>query len=160
MPRVNRRTFVGQSIAAAGVMTFGTGAVRPISSNDKIGVAVVGAGGRGGSHINAWLKDSRTEILYVVDVDENAGNRRCDMIAGEQGKRPTFVTDMRRTFDDKAVKAVSTATPNHWHALCGVWAMQAGKDTYIEKPICHNIAEGRPVACMVFHFRMRFAKIV
>ena len=142
MPRIDRRTFVGQSLAAAVVMTFGTGATRPIASNDKIGVAVVGAGGRGGSHINAWLKDSRTEILYVVDVDENAGNRRCDMIAGEQGKRPTFVTDMRRTFDDKSVNAVSTATPNHWHALCGVWAMQAGKDAYIEKPICHNIAEG------------------
>ena len=99
--RINRRTFVGQSLAAAGVMTFGTGAVRPLASNDKIGVAVVGAGGRGGSHINAWLKDSRTEILYVVDVDENAGNRRCDMIAGEQGIRPTFVTDMRRTLMTK-----------------------------------------------------------
>lgn len=142
MSRITRRTFVGNSLAAAGVMTFASGAAKPVSANDKIGIAVVGAGGRGGSHIGAWLKDSRTEILYVVDVDEEAGNKRCDLVAQDQGRRPTFVTDMRRTFDDKSVGAVSTATPNHWHALCGVWAMQAGKDTYIEKPICHNIAEG------------------
>lgn len=142
MRRINRRTFVGQSLAAAGALTVAAGANRPIAANDKVGIAVIGAGGRGGSHINAWLKDSRTEILYVVDVDPNAGNNRCDLIAGEQGKRPEFVTDMRRTFDDKSVDAISTATPNHWHALCGVWAMQAGKDAYIEKPICHNIAEG------------------
>lgn len=142
MSNITRRSFVGKSLAVAGVVTLGAGAAKPVSPIDKVGLAVVGAGGRGGAHINAWLKDSRTEILYVVDVDEKAGNQRCEMIAGKQGKRPTFVTDMRRAFDDESVNAVSTATPNHWHALCGVWAMQAGKDTYIEKPICHNIAEG------------------
>jgi hypothetical protein len=77
-----------------------------------------------------------------VDVDEKKGNKQCDIIAEQQGSRPKLVTDMRRAFDDKSIDAVSTATPNHWHALCGIWAMQAGKDTYIEKPICHNIAEG------------------
>jgi predicted dehydrogenase len=142
MSGITRRSFVGQSLAVAGAVTLASGASRPIAANDKMGIAIVGAGGRGGSHIGAWLKDSRTEILYVVDVDENAGNKRCDAIAGEQGKRPTFVTDMRRSFDDKSVDAISTATPNHWHALCGIWAMQAGKDAYIEKPICHDIAEG------------------
>ncbi len=142
MPKITRRTFVGQSLAAAGAVTLVSGAARSIAANDKIGIAVVGAGGRGGSHIGAWLKDSRTEIMYVVDVDEAAGNKRCDAIAEEQANRPTFVTDMRRAFDDKSVNAISTATPNHWHALCGVWAMQAGKDAYIEKPICHEIAEG------------------
>ena len=50
---------------------------------------------------------------------------------------------MRIALDDPSVDAISTATPNHWHALCGIWAMQAGKDAYIEKPICHNITEGR-----------------
>ena len=117
-------------------------ASRAVSPNDKIGIAIVGAGGRSKSHITAWLKDPRTEILYVVDIDEAAGNKKCDQIAKEQGKRPVFVTDMRRAFDDDSVKAVSTATPNHWHALCGIWAMQAGKDVYVEKPICHNVAEG------------------
>ncbi len=142
MSKINRRSFVGQSLAAAGVVTLASGAAKPIAANDKVGIAVVGAGGRGGSHMNAWLEDSRTEILYIVDVDDKAGNARCDIVAEKQGRRPTFVKDMRRAFDDESVNAVSTATPNHWHALCGVWAMQAGKDAYIEKPICHNIAEG------------------
>lgn len=142
MSKTTRRKFLGQSLATAGVLSFGIAASRPIAANDKVGVAVVGAGGRGGSHINAWLSDSRTEILYIVDVDEGKGNKQCDVVAESQGSRPTLVTDMRRAFDDKSVDAISTATPNHWHALCGVWAMQAGKDTYIEKPTCHNIAEG------------------
>lgn len=78
-------------------------ASRAVSPNDKIGIAIVGAGGRSKSHITAWLKDPRTEILYVVDIDEAAGNKKCDQIAKEQGKRPVFVTDMRRAFDDDSV---------------------------------------------------------
>ena len=140
--KITRRSFVGKSAFLAGGVMLASGAARGVSPNDKIGVAVVGAGGRSRSHIDAWVKDSRTEILHVVDIDGAAGNSKCDMIAEKQGKRPTFVTDMRRAFDDDSVNAVSTATPNHWHALCGIWAMQAGKDVYIEKPISHNVAEG------------------
>ena len=140
--KITRRRFVGQSVAAAG-LTLAMGAAKPVAANDKIGMALVGAGGRSKAHIPAWLEDDRTEIRYVVDVDQAAGNNRCDWIEKEQGTRPKFVTDMRRAFDDPSIDAVSTATPNHWHALCGVWAMQAGKDIYIEKPICHNIVEGQ-----------------
>ena len=140
--KITRRSFVGRTVALAGGVAIAAGSARTVSPNDKIGIAIVGAGGRSSSHISAWLKDSRTEILYVVDIDEAAGKSKCDTIAKEQGKRPKFVSDMRRAFDDDSVNAVSTATPNHWHALCGIWAMQAGKDVYIEKPICHNIAEG------------------
>jgi len=88
------------------------------------------------------LDDRRTEILYISEVDEAAGNARCSAIEKQQGRRPKLVKDMREAFDDPSVDVVSTATPNHWHALCGIWAMQAGKDAYIEKPVCHNIAEG------------------
>ena len=63
-------------------------------------------------------------------------------MAEKQEIKPKYVRDMREAFDDPNVHVVSTATPNHWHALCGVWAMQAGKDVYIEKPISHEIAEG------------------
>jgi len=143
MPRkITRRSFVGKSFAVAGSVALASGAARPVSPNDKIGIAVVGAGDRGGNHIEAWIKDPRTEILYIADADEKAGNKHCDTIAEQQGKRPTFVADMRRAFDDDSVTTVSTATPNHWHALCGIWAMQAGKDIYLEKPISHNVAEG------------------
>ncbi len=141
MSRLTRRSFLKTS--AAGAALFAAPAiVRGTSQNDKIGIAVIGAGGRGGSHIGAYLGDSRTDILYVVDVDSKTGNSRLDDIEKKQGFRPTLVPDMRKVFDDKAVHAISTATPNHWHALCGVWAMQAGKDAYIEKPVCHNIHEG------------------
>lgn len=142
MTRPNRRQFVQTSLAASVAVSASPLLSQAQSPNEKIGMAVVGCGGRGGSHIGAWLNDKRTEILYVVDVDEGAGNRRADAIEKQQGRRPTFVMDMRKAFDDPSVDAISTATPNHWHALCGVWAMQAGKDAYLEKPVSHNIAEG------------------
>ncbi len=142
MSKITRRRFVQSSLAASAAVAIAPRLGRAQSANEKLGVAVVGAGGRGGSHIGNWLEDSRTEILYIVDVDESAGVKRCDAIEKQQGSRPTFVTDMRKAFDDKSVDIISTATPNHWHALCGIWAMQAGKDAYIEKPVCHNIAEG------------------
>ena len=96
----------------------------------------------GGSHISAYLGDSRTDIQYIVDVDEKVGQGRVAQITKKQGFAPKFVRDMREAFDDPNVQVVSTATPNHWHALCGVWAMQAGKDVYVEKPISHEIAAG------------------
>ena len=144
MSQLTRREFVHSSIAvaaAAGVAASPL-AARAQSPNDKLGVAVVGAGGRGGSHIAAWLHDRRTEILYIVDVDEGKGTARCNAIEKQQGRRPKLVADMRSAFDDKSVDVVSTATPNHWHALTGIWAMQAGKDVYVEKPVSHNIVEG------------------
>lgn len=142
MSKLTRRTFVHSSVAAATAITAGPLVSRAQSPNEKLGVAVVGAGGRGGSHIGAWLGDKRTEILYIVDVDEAKGNARCSAIENSQGKRPKLVKDMREAFDDDSIDVVSTATPNHWHALTGVWAMQAGKDAYVEKPVSHNIAEG------------------
>jgi len=143
LERITRRRFVGNSVALAGLVPAVSGASKSVSPNDKVAMAVVGAGGRSKRHIQAWLDDDRTEIQYVVDVDPVNGLLKCDWIEKAQGRRPKFVTDMRRVFDDKSVNAISTATPNHWHALCGIWAMQAGKDVYIEKPICHNIVEGQ-----------------
>ncbi len=142
MSHLNRRKFVQHSLAAAGAVALAPRLSTAQSPNEKIGVAIIGAGGRGGSHIGQFLKDKRTDILYVVDVDEAKGNARCDAIAKSQSFRPKLFSDMRRVLDDKSVDAISTATPNHWHALCGIWSMQAGKDAYIEKPVCHNIAEG------------------
>ena len=66
-------------------------------------------------------------------------------IGKRQGKTPKFVRDLRKALDDKSVHVVSTATPNHWHALCAIWSMQAGKDVYVEKPVSHNVSEGRRI---------------
>ncbi len=142
MSQLTRRNFVQGSLAIAASTSIAPAITRAVAPNDKIGVVVVGAGGRGGSHIGEWLRDSRTEIRYIVDVDEKKGQDRCNAIEKQQGTRPSFVTDLRRAYDDDSVDVMSTATPNHWHALAGIWAMQAGKDAYIEKPVCHNIAEG------------------
>lgn len=141
MTKLNRRHFLGTSAGAALALSAG-GRSWAQSPNEKLGVAIIGTGGRGQSHMSAFLQDPRSEIRAIVEVDETHAARSADVIEKQQGKRPLILADMRRVFDDKSIDAISTATPNHWHALCGVWAMQAGKDAYIEKPICHNIAEG------------------
>ncbi|MCG6155425.1 Gfo/Idh/MocA family protein [Rubinisphaera margarita] len=144
MTQLTRRGFVQSSLAAVGAGVFAAPHIaRAKSPNDKLAVAVVGAGGRGSSHVSAFLNDQRTEITYIVDADEKNGQSKCDSVEKKQGFRPKFVRDMREAFDDKSVDIVSTATPNHWHALCGIWAMQAGKDAYVEKPVCQTIQEGR-----------------
>ncbi len=142
MIRQSRRQFIGTSMAGAAVALGTAPRLRAQSPNEILNVAVIGTGGRGQSHVGAFLSDARTQIVAVVDADEEHASRTADKIAEKQGKRPRIEADMRRIFEDKTVDAISTATPNHWHAICGVWAMQAGKDAYIEKPICHNIIEG------------------
>ena len=110
--------------------------------NEMLGVAIVGVGGRGMTHRGAFLEQSNAEIRYIVDPDPARAQASCDAIEMLNRRRPKAVADMREAFDSADVDVVSTATPNHWHALCGIWAMQAGKDIYIEKPVCHSIAEG------------------
>jgi len=133
MARLTRRSFVKHSVAAGAGLLAVPELSFSKSPNETLGVAVIGAGGRGSSHVAAYLADPRTEILYVVDADDKNGYAKCEIIEQKTGKRPQLVKDMRKTFDDKSVDLISTATPNHWHALCGVWAMQAGKDAYVGK---------------------------
>ncbi len=116
---------------------------RPASANDKLSVAIIGVNGRGRSHIGSALGKANCEITHICDPDSNIGQRRASEIAEKQGKAPKFEQDMRRIFDDPSVDIVTCATPNHWHALCSIWAMQAGKDVYVEKPVSHNVSEGR-----------------
>jgi predicted dehydrogenase len=106
-------------------------------------VAVVGVGGRGREHIREYLRHPNTEIAYVVDVDEKIGRGAAEAIGNIQGRVPKLVKDLRTALDDKSVNIVSIATPNHWHALAAIWSMQAGKDVYVEKPVSHNVSEGR-----------------
>ncbi len=141
MTRMNRRRFVKQSLAGAAVLAAPYIA-KAKSPNEKIEIAVIGCRGRGSNHISAWIDNPHTVITYIVDVDEKVGEKRTAQVAQKQGFKPKFVRDMREAFADPSLDAISTATPNHWHALCGVWAMKAGKHAYIEKPVCHEIAEG------------------
>jgi predicted dehydrogenase len=145
MQRTRRQFLQDSFFAAAAVsapMFSGLARGQAQSPNDKLLCAVIGCNGRGGDHIGAFSKRRDCEIAYIVDIDEKVGQEACAAIEKRTGRRPKWVKDMREVFDDKSVDFISTATPNHWHALCGVWAMQAGKDAYIEKPISHDIPEG------------------
>ena len=84
-----------------------------------------------------------SRLAYICDIDTKVGNERCEEIAKKHGRKPKYVQDLRKMLDDKSVDVVSIATPNHWHSLAAIWAMQAGKDVYVEKPVSHNVSEGR-----------------
>lgn len=151
MTKQNRRSFITHTAAATTALAA-LGPARMVHSqeagdkagspNEEMSVAIIGTGGRGGSHIQEMLRAQGVTITHICDVDEATGDKRAEQIEAAQGKRPVFQNDIRRILDDKSVDFVTIATPNHWHALGGLWAMQAGKDAYIEKPVCHNIAEG------------------
>ena len=115
------------------------------SPNERISVAVVGVRGRGGEHIGQWTGRKDAVITHICDVDSGVGNNRAAEIEKKQGSKPAVMPDIRKILDDKSVDMVSIATPNHWHALGAIWAIQAGKDVYVEKPVSHNVAEGRRI---------------
>ncbi len=143
MTTLNRRQFTALSAAAGLAVGFQTKRAQAIAANDTVGVAVIGVNGRGSEHIREFAGDKRVQIRALVDIDEYVANKKADLVAELQGTKPAVYADLRKVFDSPDIDAISTATPNHWHALCGIWAMQAGKDAYIEKPVCHNIREGR-----------------
>ena len=147
MRHFSRRLFLQESLLAAAATSAGSSHVlygaepggQSKSPNERLSVAVLGVRSRGGAHAKAF--DSRDDcfVSYICDADIAIGER----VAGRFKGKPKFVKDMRRIFDDKSVDIVSIATPNHWHSLAAIWAMQAGKDVYVEKPVSHNISEGR-----------------
>lgn len=114
------------------------------SANDTIIVALIGAGGWG-SHmiLQAAETNENFRVKYICDVDDTRGGHAISELEKKQGFKPIRVRDMRKVFDDKEVDAVFIATPEHWHALATIWACQAGKDVYVEKPVSHNIVEGQ-----------------
>ena len=142
MLSTHRRRFLKSMALTSSGLLVPTTLLRAQGANDRIRVAIIGAGTRGKNHLAGWTTDSRSDVVMIVDADESRAGGLCDVAEKLQGFRPQAVQDMRRAFDSNEVDAISSATPNHWHALSGIWAMQAGKDAYIEKPVCHNIAEG------------------
>ena len=156
MAKRTRREFLEQSMfataaalaAGSGTSAFARQATGRVSANDTIDVAVVGAGGRGGSHVSAFAGNTQmnTRITYLVDPDESHARRLAQQVAKRQGgTEPKIARDMRQVYDDQSVHVVSIAAPNHWHSLAAIWALQAGKDVYVEKPLSHNVSEGRRV---------------
>jgi predicted dehydrogenase len=141
MNNIDRRRFLlGATSAFAPAMITRSFA----SPNDRIRVAVIGFHGQGGSHIRAitGLKSQNIELAALCDVDESVIAKKMKELE-KSDLRPKTYTDIRKLLEDKSIDAVSIATPNHWHALATIWACQAGKDVYVEKPASHNVFEGR-----------------
>ena len=132
-----RRKFFFMTTAAAAVS-----ARRLVAANDKVNVAVIGLGGRGQNHMTSYGEIPGANIVALCDVNQAALETGQAKVKKASGTEPKGYKDMREVFDDKSVDAVSMPLPNHWHALATIWACQAGKDVYIEKPACHNMFEG------------------
>ena len=147
MSRQNRRDFL-KCAAAGGLAAFtiaGTKASgRVLGANDRVRIAVAGINGRGQEHMHEYLgMKHNVEIIYLVDPDSRLFESRSKMVNRRTGSTPKCVQDIRKVLDDKNLDAISIATPNHWHSLMTIWACQAGKDVYVEKPCSHNVHEGR-----------------
>ena len=111
-------------------------------ANDRVRLAVIGVGGRGTAHVKEILPLANAEVAALVDPDGRRTEQTASIVRQRTNKSPKLESDMRRVFDDKDIDAVTIATTNHWHALTAIWAMQAGKDAYVEKPVSHNYFEG------------------
>jgi len=140
----SRRTFIKNSATAAAAITIPSIIpARAFGANDRINAAVLGVNGRGKSHINGFMAQDNVEITHLCDPDMNVLKERQKMVKDKFGKDVALEQDLRRIYDNKDIDVVSIATPNHWHSLAVIWACQAGKDAYVEKPGSHNIWEGR-----------------
>ncbi|HEX3150524.1 MAG TPA: Gfo/Idh/MocA family oxidoreductase [Gemmataceae bacterium] len=131
----------GSAITIAGTKSSG----RVLGANDVIRVGVAGIHGQGNAHIGEYLKLPGVQITYLIDPDKSLWESRSKPITEKYGVAPKCVTDIRQALEDKELDAISIATPNHWHSLMTIWACQAGKDVYVEKPMSHNVMEGRRV---------------
>ncbi len=146
--KVTRRDFLSNSSkTAAGVAAVSAAySIMPstvLGANDRVNIAVLGINGRGKNHYREWAKIDGVHVKTLCDPDERLFPSRVEEVEKLQGKKPGTEYDLRRVFDDKEIDAVSIASCDHWHALSTIWACQAGKHVYVEKPTSHNIWEGR-----------------
>jgi predicted dehydrogenase len=150
MSTTSRRNFIKNSTVASGatLLLAGTASSQKVlGANDRLRIAVAGLNGRGSSHIGGYSGQPNVEIAWLVDPDKNVLERRlADLKKRTKGIFNTKgTTDIRKALEDKDLDAVSIATPNHWHSLMTIWSAQAGKHVYVEKPMSHDVAEGRVV---------------
>ncbi len=152
MLNITRRQFLEDSLLAAAAaatasvpMPVLAAEKRLVSPNEKIVVAIIGCGIRGKQHAQELARLSECEITCVCDPDRERTAEVAAVLVEQKRPRPKAVQDLRKILEDKTIDAVFITTPNHWHALAAVWAMQAGKDVYVEKPVSHNITEGRRI---------------
>jgi predicted dehydrogenase len=138
--RFSRREFVGTSAGVAAVLATGRSAV---GANEKVRLALIGAGSRGNQLLDAFLPRPEVDFVAVADVDDRHAGETAEKIKKSKKNSPATTRDYRELLDRKDIDAVVIATPDHWHAIPAIHATMAGKDVYVEKPVGHNVAEGR-----------------
>jgi hypothetical protein len=155
---LSRRDFLKDSAALAAAV----GAAGPFARNltgaepeaaaskkgeiaDQLRVAVIGVNGRGMEHVRGFSNHNNCVVTTICDADTAVAAKAITAADKAQGSPPKYEQDLRRVMEDKEIDIVAIATPNHWHALAAIWAMQAGKDVYVEKPVSHNVSEGRRI---------------
>jgi len=147
-----RRDFIKKSVlgsagVAIGVMGFTSKSYASIvGANERIKVGVIGIRNQGSVHIDTWcsLKEKQNVVIKTLcDTDEQFFDSRSKIVYDKTGLKPLTEWDIHKVLDDREIDAVSIVVPNHWHALATIWACQAGKHVYVEKPASHNIWEGR-----------------
>ena len=143
MSKLSRRDFMKSSVAIGAGLALAGPASRVLGANDDIRVAVVGVGGQGGGHMNYFHGCKGARLVAICDADRSHVENRAADFEKKNGVKLKTYTDVRELLEDKSIDAITSATPNHWHSLVTIWACQAGKDVYIEKPVSHNIWEGR-----------------
>lgn len=148
MLKVSRRQIIKSAAASAVFPLFtiaGTkSSGRVLGANDRVRLGQVGFNHQGFlRHLESYTKLPDVEITYLIDTDETLYGSRSDLVVGRGGTKPKCVQDIRKALDDPNLDAISIAVPNHWHSLMTIWACQAGKDVYVEKPLSHNLWEGR-----------------
>jgi predicted dehydrogenase len=140
MSDFNRRHFVAGSALAAGAARSAMSQGTP---SDQIRIGVVGFRGRGRDHYQNFARIPGVRVAFLCDIDERLHANAVAEVENIGGYRPETFVDMRKMLERKDLDAISIATPDHWHALHTIWACQAGKDVYVEKPVSHNLLEGR-----------------
>jgi predicted dehydrogenase len=153
MSRISRRRFLEDSMLAAAAAAAASGARKALgadesagrkaSPSDVIRLAVIGVNGRGMNHVRELGRRKDAAVVAICDADQATFERARRSVESDSGKAPVFYQDIRKLLEDRSIDAVTIATPNHWHSLAAMWAIQAGKDVYVEKPASHNVQEGR-----------------
>ena len=146
MNSIPRRSFLKSSITAGlGTAALGNLAqstwAKPLGANEAIRLAVVGCRGKGSGHIREFMKLADCRVVAICDPDQAILDREVSRLKEVEHHVKTYL-DFRKLLEDDEVDAVVIASPNHWHSLMAIWACQAGKDVYVEKPVTHNLAEG------------------
>ncbi len=162
MSTTSRRDFLRETLAAgaaalcvpAGAAQLQPGGGAKPGASERVRIAITGVRwtqfvpdhrGRGSEHVAAFVEMKDVEIAALCDVDERVIGESMKLVEAKTGKRPLYYQDFRKLLEDKSIDAVTIATPNQWHSLQAIWAVQAGKDVYVEKPLSHTLWEGRKV---------------